>query len=384
MHSLSSEGFVGSVERSILLIVDDERFNLTILQDLLGADYDIVVAKTGEQALQRLASEPSPDLILLDIVMPGMDGYAVLAELQGNAKTRDIPVIFVTSMDTATDESEGLRMGAVDYISKPFSPMVVQARVKTQLALQRSLRREKAQNLVLSKQNKELQELNLLKNKFLGMAAHDLRNPLSVLIGMSDLLLGDHLPKENQRDFLTSIYRTSEQMLALVNDLLDVAVIESGHFVLNKQHGRLDLLLQERLRLAQFAAQGKGSRIEQGETGEVLALFDGERLAQVMDNLLSNAVKFSPPGSRIQVDLAQEEREVVFSVLDQGPGIPESEQQRLFAHFQRLSNQPTGGEKSTGLGLAISHKIVTAHGGSIQAVCQPGGGSRFIVRLPSP
>ncbi|MBF0461215.1 MAG: PAS domain S-box protein [Magnetococcales bacterium] len=239
----------------------------------------------------------------------------------------------------------------------------------------------KAAEARIVQQNSALQELNRLKNNFLGMAAHDLRNPLAALQGMSELLLEVSLPDTVKQEFFASIRRLSQQMLTMVNDLLDVATIESGHFVLNRSPGRLDQLVQERVRLARFTAQAKAIILEPVAEEVIWAAFDAERLAQVVDNLLSNAIKFSPAGRRVWVEWVAEAGQVGFAVVDQGPGIPEEERERLFGPFQRLSNRPTGGERSTGLGLAITHKIVAAHGGTIRVESTPGAGSRFVVLL---
>lgn len=141
--------------RETLLVVDDERFNLNVLKDLLEPDYDLLLAKSGEQALQRVLSIPHPDLILLDIMMPGLDGYQVLERLKADPATREIPVIFVTAMSEETDEAKGLALGAVDYITKPISPAVVQARIRTHLTLRRSM-------VALQDMNKEIVSLNTL------------------------------------------------------------------------------------------------------------------------------------------------------------------------------------------------------------------------------
>lgn len=378
-----NENIAMPVQRNSILIVDDEQFYLAFLKELLETDYDISIAKKGEQALRRAAAIPHPDLILLDVMMPEMDGYAVLNRLKSDPETSEIPVIFATAMGSEVDESKGLLLGAADYITKPFAPMVVQARVKTQLALQQSQQREREQNRQLALQNSELLALNQLKNQFIGMAAHDLRNPLAALQGISTLLLeAPQLQESVKREFLANIRNVSEQMLDLVNDLLDVSVIESGSFVLNRRHGSLAQLLAERVRLARFTAQTKRMTIEYNDNMIALAHFDAGRLAQVADNLLSNAIKFSPPGSRIWVELMDELDHVGFAVVDQGPGISEADVGRLFGQFQRLNNRPTGNEKSTGLGLAISHKIVAVHGGSIRVESVQGSGSRFIVTLP--
>lgn len=167
-----------------LLIVDDERFNINILKDLLEPDYDIMVAKNGTQALERATSSTRPDLVLLDIMMPGMDGYQVLARLKADNATLNIPVIFITALGDATDEEKGLKLGAVDYISKPFSPPIVQARINTHIALQWSLRRQSQLNTQLAQLNDALaaknielahnnKELSVLNKRFKELASVD-------------------------------------------------------------------------------------------------------------------------------------------------------------------------------------------------------------------
>jgi len=158
--------------KDTILIVDDERFNINVLQDLLASDYHIMVAKNGVQALKRAAATPPPDLILLDIMMPAMDGYEVIERLKSDHITKEIPVIFITAMGESTDEAKGLELGAADYITKPFSPPVVLARIRTQLRLKWSLERERQLNRKLSQlndtladKNEKLHELNItLKN----------------------------------------------------------------------------------------------------------------------------------------------------------------------------------------------------------------------------
>jgi len=230
----------------------------------------------------------------------------------------------------------------------------------------------------------QLVELNNLKNKFLGIAAHDLRNPLTSIRGFSEILLedGDKL-SEDQKEMITIIHDTGEQMLALVNDLLDVAVIESGKLQLQLVHGSLRDCVEERIKLCRLVAQKKNIRISSDLAGEVPAIeFDPNRIAQVIDNLIGNAIKFSPFDSHIFVTLELQDAAVKVSVKDEGPGISEEDRKKLFGDFQRLSARPTGGEKSTGLGLAIVKKIIEAHRGSLNVESKPGKGAVFSFELP--
>jgi len=227
-----------------------------------------------------------------------------------------------------------------------------------------------------------LKELNELKDQHLGIAAHDLRNPLSSIRGMSQMLVEMELDENTQTSFLQSIYRVSDQMLTLVDNLLDVAVIESGRFDLKITEENISSLVGERIELMAKNAERKEIRLIADLQKVTDSLFDADRMRQVVDNLLSNAIKFSPSGSVVNVACGQAGRILDITVTDQGPGIPSEDLDRLFDSFEKLSAQPTGGEKSTGLGLSIVKSIVDAHGGEIEVDSEVGRGTTFIVHLP--
>lgn len=231
---------------------------------------------------------------------------------------------------------------------------------------------------------RELVELNQLKNKLLGMAAHDMRNPLVSVRGFSEILLSGELGpvEEAQREFLTLIHSASQEMLTLVNDLLDVSIIESGQLTLRLQSGNLNDLLGTRLKIIQISADAKDIAIQHSLKSVPDSRFDSNRIGQVIDNLLGNAIKFSPSGSTVFVSLTANQQDVVVDVRDEGPGLSSEDQSKLFGEFQRLSAQPTNGEKSTGLGLAIVKKIVEAHQGQVSVKSELGKGSTFSFSLP--
>ncbi|MBF0634325.1 MAG: HAMP domain-containing histidine kinase [Nitrospinae bacterium] len=229
----------------------------------------------------------------------------------------------------------------------------------------------------------ELKKLDELKNKLLGMAAHDLRNPLASIRGFSEILLEDSVDAETRKEFLGVIFNVSEEMLRLLNDLLDISQIQSGKFELRKKAGALDEVVKRRIQLNQVIAARKDIKIEMEVESSPLISFDHERIGQALDNFLSNAIKFSPRGSTITVRLKADGMWSQVEVADEGPGIPDEERGRLFGEFQRLSSVPTGGEKSTGLGLAIVSKIVKTHGGEVGVKRgKEGKGSVFFFALP--
>ncbi len=237
----------------------------------------------------------------------------------------------------------------------------------------------------LQKKNVQLRKLNDQKNEFLGMAAHDLRNPIGVIMGYSEFILeeaADKLPREHL-NFIRIILKSSEFMLKMLNDLLDIAKIESGKLNLDKQPIDFEELVGSNLSLNRVIAEKKGIRIVQ-EIYEKLPeiTVDPDKIEQVLNNLISNAVKFSERGTTITVSAFHDNKNMTVMVKDQGQGIPQQEIQKLFKPFSKLSVQTTDGESSTGLGLSICHKIILGHGGKIWVESKVGTGTTFYFSLP--
>jgi two-component system sensor histidine kinase/response regulator len=364
-----------------VLIVDDDRVNIRILAGiLLGEGFVLAEAESGERALEVYATF-RPDLVLLDVVMPGIDGFETCRRLKTEYGPKSAPVIFITARSESDDVVEGLEAGGVDYLPKPFKPKEVLARIRSHL-----------QNRILVEQQKalveQLSKANHAKNRFLGMAAHDLRNPLASIRGIAEFLQeGTVGPlSAEQLDLVHTIHGAAQSMLDMVTELLDVATIESGELKLQRGvHDMTDLVSKGVASINRDAARKQTRVVFEPPPAPVRAQIDPAKMRQVVDNLLSNAVKYSPPGSTIVANLASDDTSGTcsFAVRDQGPGIPEGERDRLFKDFSQLSNKPTAGEKSTGLGLAICRKIVDAHHGAIVAENLPGGGCEFRVTLPA-
>jgi len=237
----------------------------------------------------------------------------------------------------------------------------------------------------LSKKNRELDELNKLKNQFLGIAAHDLRNPLGVIMGYSDYLLEEveGILSDDQNDMLKSILESSEFMLRLLNDLLDISAIESGNLNLNLMKADLVQVVRKNVELNNVIAHKKNISIQLNATESMPEiLFDMGKIEQVLNNLISNAVKFSLPGSNVNVFISKSDSDLTVAVTDQGPGIPQDECERLFKPFQKTSVKSTAGEKSTGLGLSIVRNLILGHNGKIWVESKVGEGSTFYFSLP--
>jgi signal transduction histidine kinase len=359
-------------ESTSIMVVDDTSANLKLLQEMLqDKGYLVLTFLRGATALKAAAKNP-PDLILLDINMPEMNGFEVCERLKADEVLKDIPVIFISALTENADKIKAFAVGGVDYITKPFQFEEVNARVETHLRLRR--------------QQLELQALNELKNHFLGMAAHDLRTPLGGIMNISELLAAQLSPllTEKQSKFFDMLLASSQFMIGMVNDLLDMSAIESGHLTIERLMIDITVPIERSVEINGMFASPQNISIAiscQEQLPQVFA--DANRIEQVINNLLSNAVKYSQPGTNITVRMRHENNEVIISVADQGPGIPEKEQHKLFQAFGKTSVRPTSdSECSTGLGLLIVKKIMEAHEGRIWFMSEPGKGSEFFFALP--
>ena len=359
--------------KSRILVVDDISKNLQVVGTILRNEgYHVMPATSGLQALERVSAQP-PDLILLDLMMPEMDGLEVCSRLKAEPLTRQIPVIFLAASNEMDHLMKGFEAGAVDYITKPFNAPELLARVRTHLELKHARER--------------LREMNEEKNEFMGIAAHDLRNPLSAIQGYAEMIIEDaqSLAHRDLEGNGQRIREAAKRMTEMVQNFLDANRIERGELKLNMAISDLSPLLQSVLETQSPHATAKGQMIQlELPPTPTLALADVSITLQVFENLVSNAVKYSPPGKKIFVRLKAEAGVVRFEVEDQGPGLSKEDQKKLFGKFARLSAKPTGGEHSTGLGLSIVKRLVEAMNGKVWCESELGMGAKFIVTIPQP
>ena len=372
-------------KKPLILIVDDIQKNIQLLGNILKDEiYEIAIAENGRDALDML-EDLIPDLILLDIMMPEIDGFEVCKRLKEKSKTKEIPIIFLTAKTEVEDIVKGFELGAVDYVTKPFNPTELLARVTTHLDLKLARDKEKAHLKEIAEKNEKLLKLDKMKNDLLGMAAHDLRNPIAAINAIMYMILygGDENLTEEQVEFLKEVEYLGDFMLNLLNDLLDVAAIESGKLTLNmKRHNYIDFVKQN-MKFNKLIAEKKNIGLELDIVDEIPEIeFDKDKIGQVLNNLISNAIKFSYSDTKITVKLCIEEDYVLTSVIDQGQGIPEEELPNIFKEFHKSSVRATADEKSTGLGLAITKKVVEGHGGRGGVESEVGKGSTFYFTLP--
>ena len=374
-----------------ILVVDDDAFVRDMLVAILeGSGYLVTTAENGAKAYESFCADRCIDLIITDMDMPEMNGLELISTLQ---KTEaDVPVIILTGGHEISVAIKAMSSGASDYLLKDENVEDTILISVEQVLEKKEIEKKNIQlmtdiaekNIELERTNQELVALNQLKNKFLGIAAHDLRNPLGIIEAFSELLMEeieDSLD-EDQKEYLDTIKNKSGEMLDLVNDLLDVSVIESGKLNLKLTRGSIKILIENRIKENRVMPEKKEIAILSSFDDVPDVLFDANRVSQVFDNLMSNAIKFSPHGSKIYVTMYKKDQMIAVDVKDEGPGIPEEERSLLFGEFQQLSSQPTGGEKSTGLGLAIVKKTIEAHQGTITVKSEIGKGSTFTFAVP--
>jgi signal transduction histidine kinase len=359
----------------LLLVVDDEPANLALMKRVFQSPYRVMCVSSGQEALDLLAQAPF-DLVLLDIMMPSMDGLETLSHIRSKASTADLPVILISALSEVEDIVQGLKLGANDYITKPVEIDLMLARVETQLALKR-LQDERKQHIV------ELQAAHEMKDRFLQMASHDLKGPLGN-IAMAQFLLRKLLQDNaDGLQLLDLVADVVENMEHVIKDFLDTAALQSGRMDLHVENVPVDELIFSILGQYQFIAQKKEIELHVLAAHGMISA-DRERVTQVLNNLISNAIKYSPRGSTVTLWTELQAHSVRICVSDQGPGIPAEERGRLFTQFGKLSTRPTEGENSTGLGLWIVKHLVTLLNGQVGVECPPEGGSIFWIELPAP
>ena len=357
-----------------VLCVDDAPDNLLLLTVLLeDAGHSVQVASDGPDALASVEND-CPDIVLLDVLMPGMSGLEVLAAIRATRNMTELPVLMVTALSAEDDIVRALELGANDYLVKPIQPEVMLARLETHLRV-RGLSAEHA-------------ALSRMRDEFLSIASHDLRQPLTLILGFAELLAEDLPPGATVTDEDIENFRLIEEaarsMLHLVTDFFEAQTLSGGGVELHREPVALSRLVSDAVARMRGVAEAKNIELvlESGaEHSSILA--HPARLAQVIDNFVSNAIKFCEPRSRVVVRTGVRNHLVRLEVEDDGPGLNEQDLARVFQKFAKLSNRPTSGEPSSGLGLYISRLLVEAHGGEVGVANNPDQGATFWFSVPA-
>jgi signal transduction histidine kinase len=396
-----------------VLVVDDNPINLRVMVNYLEtAGFSILVAEDGEDALEQLENI-RPDIILLDVMMPGIDGFETCRRIKSNPHIADIPVIFMTALNETTDKVKGFQLGAVDYVTKPIQHEEMLARVTNHVTIRTLQKQLSYANNELKVANDELeqrvaerthklqliadenarllaeqettivklQELDRLKSEFLTSMSHELRTPLNSILGFSELLMLDLTDKVARND-AELIHSSGQILLAIINDILDVSKLEAGLMEIVPEPLNVVEIMPEIFASSVVLVRNKAIKIEM-DVPDILPVVHADklRLKQVLLNLIGNAVKFTSTGM-ITIKASLEGDFIRFGVIDMGIGVPKEKQELIFRQFQQVDMSGTRSYGGVGLGLAISKKLVEMHGGEIGVVSEEGVGSEFWFTVP--
>lgn len=362
-----------------VLLVDDLEGNLVALQALLRAgDREIHTARSGEEALS-LMLEHEFALAMLDVQMPGMNGFELAELMRGTERTRHIPIVFVTAAGRELNYAfRGYESGAVDFLYKPLDTHMVRSKVAVFVDLFR-------QRQALQRAHAELQRAVRMRDDFMSVVSHEMRNPLNTLylqVQLRKRLIDSGKPPDvaSLRTMTDNDERQIRSMIRLLDDILDVSRIRTGRLAITPAEMDLAALVRRSVDAMAEQARSAGTPLGVDVPAELSIVGDELRLGQVVTNLLTNALRYGG-GKPVKVSLRRHgESDAVISVKDQGPGIAADDQERIFGQFERSAS--AGSVEGLGLGLYISQQIVQAHGGHISVDSAPGQGAEFLVQVP--
>jgi signal transduction histidine kinase len=370
-------------EKNSLLIVDDENLNLKVLTRILGSDYKIYTAANGISAIEK-AMQYMPDLILLDILMPEMNGYQTISELKANEKTHRIPVIFITGLVSFKDEEKGLDMGAADFIHKPFSAKVVKSRVRNQIQIVNQIR-------AIELYVKVAEDANRAKSAFLAKMSHEIRTPMNAILGIAEIQLQNENISPDIKEALNRIMNSGSLLLGIINDILDISRIEAGKLQLIQTKYDVAGLINDTafLNIIKYENKPIDFTLNVDENIPSMLFGDELRIKQVLNNLLSNAFKYTDAG---EVELSFEIENppasaddvvtLIFRVRDTGQGMTAEQVGKLGDDYSRFNLQTNRTTEGIGLGMSITRSLIKTMKGEIFLESEPGKGSLFTVRLP--
>jgi len=366
---MNQEGHTASV-----LVVEDTIANLRLLSELLSAQgYEVRAVTNGRQAIQAVEREP-PDLILLDINMPELNGYEVCRQLRAQERSKDVPVIFITALTDTVDKVRAFDAGGVDYVTKPFQIEEVLARVKTHIALRR------AQAGVADSYTR-LRAAEQLRDDLVHMVVHDLRSPLSALLINLGLLGLAATLSDDDRQILQSAVESAEAIDRMADTMLDVSRLEAGKMPVDP--AVWDLAQMARDVRAALGTTDVETPIDIESADVVNVTCDGALVRRVIENLVSNSLKYSPAGTRVHISIGSGNGHARVAVHDQGRGVHPDVREKIFEKFATVAARQDSIYKSFGLGLAFCKLAIEAHGGTIGV--EPGvpAGSTFWFELPA-
>lgn len=366
----------------MILIVDDSQENIISLKKVLEKnDFEVDTASSGEEALKKILKK-SYVLIILDVQMPGMDGFEVAEVVKGYSRAKETAIIFLSAATADVSMiTRGYATGALDYISKPVDINILLLKVQT---FYRIYEQSRALNEMQKKLLEEIEyrkEAERKKDEFISIASHELKTPMTSVKGYLQLLERsiDKNDTEVFRSRLQKVQNQVEKLNLLIADLLDISKIESGKLKLNKKYFSFDVVLQQVLEIMQ-QSNPQVKLIKKGAIGQQV-YGDEMRIEQVIVNFISNAIKYAPETEEIHINTEIRENEIYFSVKDFGIGMSEEHQQKVFDKFYRIE-ETSERFQGLGIGLHICQEIIKRHDGKIGVISAPGKGSEFYFYIP--
>ncbi|MFC1745024.1 response regulator [Candidatus Riflebacteria bacterium] len=367
-----------------VLIVDDDPKILDLLsKQLEKLNYFSEFISRPEFLFDILEAEAF-DLILMDINMPGIDGLSLLKKIKEDQVFRSIPVIMLTGEVCDNLLAECFENGAIDFINKPVSELVLKSRINSVFAAVDNLKQMQRSSIQMQTAKEEAEAATKLKDKFVSLVAHDLKSPLSIIIGFSDLVQSelDDSIDEKLKKYLGLINQSAEHMVKMIEDLLNLTRLQTGKIMPKEKFLDSYNIIDDACSHLLFLAKQKGIEIENLVPPGIRVSVDPGLFSEVLKNIISNAIKFSSEGNRITITLEEKHDSLCFGIKDRGIGMSPNLLNTLFIGGAKVSRPGTKGEKGTGLGFTYSMEIVRAHGGSIKAESKEAEGSLFIIELP--
>jgi len=365
-----------------ILVVDDNAQNRALAQATLEDEgYNVILAETGEDGVRAVQSE-RPDCVLLDVRMPGTDGFAVCTRIRALPEGSDTPVVFLTALRDVDTFDRALRAGGDDFLTKPVRPTELVLRVQAALRLRRMNADLREHYELVRRQRDDLMRLQLEKERLSAFVVHDLKNPVNTLDLHAQLLLRNPALPESARDSVQHIREEARSLLRLILNLLDISKSEQARLTPRPSNVALEALTRDIVDAFELRASSSQLRLErQVEVSHVQA--DPDLLRRVLENLVDNAIRHAPAGSAVRLSVAAESGATVLRIADQGRGIAPENREKIFEAFVQGSTEDAlAARTSRGLGLAFCRLAVEAHGGTI-SVEDGKPGAVFCVRLPS-
>ncbi len=373
-------------ESAKILIVDDIDVNRILLEDLMTIlGYTPSLAENGVAALAKMKEDP-PDIVLLDILMPEMNGYEVLEIIKADENLCNIPVIMITGVDELQSVAKCIKKGAEDYLIKPFNSTLLEARICNILERKRSYEKEQALQVELARNYEALQEAEKARKAMFNMIVHDLKNYLASMILVADVSIhfmkGGKFDEERLIKDFSTILNTGEEMSSLIEEILVVSKLETGKMPVS--FTALDAVQLTKGIFARFVTQARENEIRlvhEFESTFQMTHADKSLLSRTLHNLLSNAFKYAGDGKQVSLSVSKQDGNTVFCVKDSGPGIPEKYKEKIFGKFFQIDSGMERKAKGVGLGLAFCKMAAEAQGGKIWVESTEGQGASFKVAL---